>query len=270
MTLWGPAVSLVLIASPEGFPRQPDRTQNIHAFRANPAVQAQSTQWIAGGIVQQVVETEFEARRPHPEYALLFGRTVTTQPVQPWSIYKWTSPVPSIDEFRPQWTNHNLAYAPFQTRTGLTANQPWSVYRWQIPTPDTTPYVEYRSRDFWADYLAFTITPTNPVLPGQAQGPMGAQFPSGYFPMARGVGYNKPKKEETKEDDGAIEEIAPQSPKIELKRPILTLKKPRVDIDALIEIQERISELSDSAQSTQDALLSKQYEEEAIALLLLM
>lgn len=99
-------------------------------------------------------------------------------------------------------------------------------------------------------------------------GPMGAFSPSGYFPMATGVGFNKPKKIEDILEE--IEEIEPQSPKIETKRPILTLKKPRVNIEELIAIQARITALADFAQSTQDQLRSKQLEEEALMLLLLM
>lgn len=200
MSIWGPVISLVLVTSPDGFPRQPDTTQGIHAFRANPGVALQSTQWVANSSVQQVVETEFEVRQskhdrlhlfrqsfqtvgqpwalwpkasnrveaetfgqPAPNYSLFFGRASQTQPTQPWSAYKWTSPVHDIQEYRPQWTDHNAAYAPFQTRAGLIANQPWNAYRWQIQTPDTAPYVEYRSRDFWADYLPFTLTPLVPV-----------------------------------------------------------------------------------------------------------
>lgn len=88
-----------------------------------------------------------------------------------------------------------------------------------------------------------------------------------YSPMARGIGYNKPKKQQIDDDIGEIE---PQSPKIETKRPVLTLKKSRVDIDALIAIQERISELADSAQSTQDTLVFRKLadnEAELVAIL---
>lgn len=208
MTIWGPVISLVLITNPDGFPRQPDRTQSLHAFRANPgAAQSQSTQWIAAAAVQQVAELEFEVRRSKPDqlhlyrqafqtvgqswalwpkpsnrveaegftqpvrnYAPFFGRAAQSQPSQPWSAYKWTSPVPDIQEYRPQWTDHNAAYAPFRGRVGLVANQPWSAYRWSIPTPETAPYVEYRSRDFWADYLPFTLTPTSPAPPPDVGG----------------------------------------------------------------------------------------------------
>ena len=101
---------------------------------------------------------------------------------------------------------------------------------------------------------------------GQPSGGMGAYFPSGYVPMAKGIGYDKPKKKIIEE----IQEIEPESPKIVPKRPILTLKKPKIDLEALKNIEARIIELEQSAKSSQDAVKLKQLqEEEAIILLLL-
>lgn len=102
-------------------------------------------------------------------------------------------------------------------------------------------------------------------------GPMGPLYPSGrYIPMAANIGYDKPKKEELEEEVEEIEAVVEVAPPP--KRPILTLKRPALDLPALQAIESEFSSLKSLAKAAQEVARLKKLQaddDEIVALLLL-
>jgi hypothetical protein len=76
---------------------------------------------------------------------------------QPWP--QWQQPAVRIEPETYTVTLPDQSIFFWRTPTVAAAAQPWNVYQWQSPVPDTSELTIWRSRDFWADYLPFTITP---------------------------------------------------------------------------------------------------------------
>jgi hypothetical protein len=131
------ATAVVLISDTSGFPRPPDTTQALHAFRGATAAQAQPQRLEFWQPSTRLPEADFEARRA--DHTLLHRYRQSFQTVgQPWLALQ----TPSPPRLEPEpYTVKSAPPTLHLYRTGFqTVGQPWALtYAYQPPRFEPEP-----------------------------------------------------------------------------------------------------------------------------------